>query len=83
MTNETMPWHLWLDAVLGEAGTSVEDAAPHRVRLRRSFQAGEPVWMAAEGLRFCVDRMRREAKGHDDGRAAIRAAYRARTVLKP
>lgn len=72
---ETMPWHIWHHEVLCAAGISAKDAELHRERLQRWYQAGEPVWMAADGLRQVATRVARELQ-HDDGRAAIRAAYR-------
>jgi len=53
-TNETTPWHIWLEAVLLTAKVSVEDLEPFRVQVNRWYQAGEPVWMAADSLCIAV-----------------------------
>jgi hypothetical protein len=62
-TCDTMPWLLWSDAVLTDSGASYEASKPHRARLQRWFNAGEPVWMAADGLKQLVawtERAKRE-----------------------
>lgn len=50
-TIETTPSHLWMSAVIEMARCEVKDSEPHRERLWAWFRAGEPVWMAADGLR--------------------------------
>lgn len=55
-TCETMSLTHWRSAVLEEAHVSEDDADQYatRERVTRWFNAGEPVWMAAESLRTCV-----------------------------
>lgn len=54
MTNETMTWNGWLHEVLSTAKVSVDELEPFRDKVLRWFQAGEPVWMAADTLRMAV-----------------------------
>ncbi len=78
-TNETCPIHIWMHESVVDAGVSVEqaDAAVTRERLIRWYNAGEPVWMAAQSIKIMVNDMRVAARAAHDGRSAIRAAHRA------
>jgi hypothetical protein len=79
MTNETMPWPIWLDAVLAESGVSMDDYLPFRQRVSRWYAAGESYTMAGEGLAFMVKENARQERisKYDDGMAFLRKAYRA------
>ena len=64
------PAHLWLHAVelraIKKGARPEELRAPHvKERLSRWRQAGEPVWMAADGIAFMVTE-RRRARTRDD-----------------
>lgn len=78
-TRETAPYHIWLHSVLTDAGVSFEqaEAAVTRDRLVRWYQAGEPVWMAADGARDMVRGAAIAAAAAKDGLDVLRAAYRA------
>lgn len=82
-TKETCPVHIWLHESIVDSRCSVEEAngAVTRERLLRWYQAGEPVWMAAQSIRIMVADMRRVARSADDGFGAIRAARRASVRL--
>lgn len=78
-TNDTMPKHHWLHNVLAEAGVTAEQAKTEAERLTRWYNAGEPVWMAANGLReFFQDRAIHEREDRDwsGAKAAIRTGNR-------
>lgn len=63
-TCETTPCHIWMSQVIDLARVSSADVEQFcgRDRLGRWFSAGEPVWMAAESLRFMVETAKRESK---------------------
>ena len=77
-TKETMPWVLWWHAVTTEAirqGGDAEIVRSLHARAALWFQAGEPVWLAASGIRqLAVGHVR--AAREDSERAVIRAALR-------
>lgn len=65
MTNETTSWLIWesavWDAAIAAVGNSswVEEARKtQRHRLVLWYQAGEPIWMAADGLRQIANGLR-------------------------
>lgn len=74
----TMPLQGWLEAVILEAKTTDAQSRPFRDTLTRWYWAGEPVWMAAESLRFLVTESARQERiekmTNDDGMSAIRRA---------
>lgn len=78
-TNETAPWHLWRYAVLAVSDATAADGRAHAEKLTRWYQAGEPVWMAADGLRQLVRgaRLAKQAD-RDTLRNAILAGMRAK-----
>ena len=53
-TRESTPPHIWWSNVLDLAGVTHAQSLPHRERVNRWYQAGEPAWMAADGLRLLV-----------------------------
>lgn len=59
-----MRYFMWKSAVLEAAHVSEEDAHRHcgRKRLEMMFDAGEPVWMAAEAVKIFVKVGKRESK---------------------
>ena len=63
-TKATTPRHIWMAQVFALAQVSMDDAEAHctRSRLNRWFNAGEPVWMAAESLRLMVTNGQREER---------------------
>lgn len=71
-TRESSPFHIWLDNVIGLAGASRADAEPHLSRLSLWFNAGEPAWMAADGLKQLVRGARLVARDDGDRRALRR-----------
>jgi hypothetical protein len=74
-TCETTPIHIWMHEVLSAAKASHEESKPHRARLQLWYRSGEPVWMAADGLRQLVSgaqSAKREVGGVDELRAVIR-----------
>lgn len=50
-TRESTPLHIWWSNVLDLAGVTHAQSLPHRAQVNRWYQAGEPAWMAADGLR--------------------------------
>lgn len=54
--SETMSCHQWVSAVVTSAGVSVDDMERYctRERMHMMFNAGEPVWMAADALKHWV-----------------------------
>lgn len=80
-TNETMPCHHWVDAVVMAAGVSVDDMERYctRARMHMMFGAGEPVWMAADALKHWVSggKLADRADSEVDGlRRAVRDSLR-------
>ena len=53
-TQETCPRHIWIHEMICAAGVTVEQTEPWRSRLNLWYNTGEPVWMAADSLRFAV-----------------------------
>lgn len=51
-TRESTPLHIWWSNVLDLAGVTHAQSLPHRSQVNRWYQAGEPAWMAADGLRL-------------------------------
>ncbi len=51
-TCETMPKHQWLHNVTVAAGVPAVVAEEHAAKLTLWFNSGEPVWLAADGLRL-------------------------------
>jgi hypothetical protein len=80
MTRETTPWHIWFDNVCtaaiaaGTDGAIVQELKPTALKW---YQAGEPVWMAADGLRFVAKRRVIEARAERETNG-LRARIRAR-----
>ena len=78
MTNETMPSHIWLHEVETAAiarGARAETLREMRPMLLRWYAAGEPVWMAVDGIVPAAKRRVLEERAEaTDGRAALRAA---------
>lgn len=75
-TRDTMPMHIYMHEVLIAAGVSQDEAAPHRARVQMWARMGEPVWMAADGLRFLVRQSALNARAERDGDlGVIRAHY--------
>lgn len=62
-TRETTPRHIWMHSVFTVAQVSMVDVEAYcgRARLNRWYDAGEPVWMAADSLRSFVN----DGKRHD------------------
>jgi hypothetical protein len=80
-TCETMPCHQWVSAVVDVAKVSVADMEAYctRARMHMMFNAGEPVWMAADALKTWVRIGKRadRADSEVDGlRRAVRASMR-------
>lgn len=61
-TTQNTPRHGWMEEVLTQAQATVEQAQPFRDKLNRWYNAGEPAWMAAESLRFCVKEYARQLR---------------------
>lgn len=57
-TRESTPLHIWWHNVLDLAGVTHAQSIPHREQVNRWYQAGEPAWMAADGLRLLVRKRR-------------------------
>jgi hypothetical protein len=84
-TKETVPWGIWSHEVeiaalaLGADAAAIRavKAGEGRSRLQRWYQAGEPIWMAADGLKQLAAGMSRAKRESDDGLSFIRAAARA------
>jgi len=53
-TRESTPLHIWWSNVLDLAGVTHAQSLTHRAQVNRWYQAGEPAWMAADGLRLLV-----------------------------
>jgi hypothetical protein len=51
-TLHTTPLHIWLHNLMMEAHASAEQLGPYRERMVRAYNAGEPVWMAADELKL-------------------------------
>lgn len=82
MTNETTPRHIWMSEVESEAlrlspGCDAElfRDVDVRCKLNRWYDAGEPVWMAASGLRDMVRAISIEHRAQSDARV-IRSAWK-------
>jgi hypothetical protein len=54
-TRESTPLHIWWSNVLDLAGVTHAQSLPHRAQVNRWYQAGEPAWMAADGLRLLAN----------------------------
>lgn len=78
-TNATTPFVFWRHHVLVAAGVSHEQAEPQRERLALWYRSGEPVSMAADGLKQFVRGAERAAR---EDRTTVRAALLAGLRLK-
>lgn len=76
-SNETMPCHQWVSAVVDAAAVSTEDMERYctRARMHMMFNAGEPVWMAADALKQWV-RNGKRADRNDSEVDGLRRAVR-------
>jgi len=63
-TRESTPLHIWWSNVLDLAGVTHAQSLPHRERVNRWYQAGEPAWMAADGLRTLARAQPRRNPAH-------------------
>lgn len=80
-TKATMPIHIWLHSVELTAirhGASVAGLESAHAKLISWFNAGEPVWMAADALLQWARGYDRAQREQADGFAHIRAARTAR-----
>jgi hypothetical protein len=80
-TNENTPSHIWIHNVETAAiakGANAETLRELRPMLLRWYAAGEPVDMAVQGIVPTAKRRLLEQRAEaSDGRATLRAAYRA------
>jgi len=79
-TNDTTPCHIWkqdvtLLAIRG--GADVEIIAGCSDFLNRWYNAGEPIWMAAQSLTFVAKERARARRGVGGNVEALRVAVRA------
>lgn len=54
MTKDTTPFHIWsheVELAAIHAGADAEAVRAVRGKLRAWYNAGEPIWMAADGLK--------------------------------
>jgi len=67
-TKDTMPYHQWKHAVIVDAHVSEADAHQFagRERIKLWFEAGEPVWMAADALKTFVRNGKRDERAARD-----------------
>lgn len=75
-TKRTTPYLHWRDAVVGASGAPAEwTREPHqRGWLLRTYDAGEPVWMAADALVQFWRGQQRADREDRDGLAVLRSA---------
>ena len=73
----SMPFHHWKHNVMTAAKASHDEAQPFNDKLQRWFAAGEPIWLAAAGLKHLVKGKRihdRAEREHKALRGLIRTA---------
>lgn len=65
-TGDTTPRHIWMHQVFTLANVSVKDAVKFcgRARLNLWHSSGEPVWMAADGLRIAIENGKRDERNN-------------------
>lgn len=85
-TNETTPSHIWIHEVEIAAiakGAPAEQLRELRPMLLRWYAAGEPVWMAVDGIVPTAKRRALEQRAEEtDGRAQLRTAWRTRATSR-
>lgn len=75
-TNETAPFHIWKHEVQMAAialGAASESVMACCAKLQTWYQAGEPVWMAADGLKQLAQGLESAKRSDADGPEMLRA----------
>jgi hypothetical protein len=81
-----MPWHIWQDETVLtalRAGADREGVNACQHRLQRMYQAGEPVYMAADALKQLARGWALAEHEDNEAHALQRIMFRARGLSRP